>query len=190
MTIRSPGLMPLVTSMSVAPVMPVVTGTNDRDQFAALVLLTHEDALHPGLRLREGLLVRPRPCRHMAPCRRAVGSRMVSAWMEWRRYSSLCAVVIFAVAERPGRRSSEGWSRVTTTLKSLASSAPVVDWLVATAGGAQEGLVADLGHVAFEDFAGKRIDGDVGGLADGDIDDVGLVDLDLGGDDATCRRGS
>ncbi len=45
------------------------------------------------------------------------------------------AVVILAVAERPGRRSSLFWpgtmSRVTTTLKSLASSVPVVLWLVA-----------------------------------------------------------
>jgi hypothetical protein len=48
----------------------------------------------------------------------------------------LWAVVIFAVEERPGRRSSMETpgvgSRVTTTLKSLASSVPVVLWLVAT----------------------------------------------------------
>ena len=44
----------------------------------------------------------------------------------------LCAVVILAVVERPGRSSSEGVSRVTTTLKSLASSVPVVDCEVAT----------------------------------------------------------
>ena len=52
------------------------------------------------------------------------------------RASGLCAVVILAVQERPGRSSS--WllislaSRVTMTLKSLASSVPVVDCEVAT----------------------------------------------------------
>ena len=51
------------------------------------------------------------------------------------------------------------------------------------AGGAQQGLVADFGDVAFEGAAGEGIDGDVGGLAELDVDDVGLVDLDLGGDD-------
>ncbi len=47
------------------------------------------------------------------------------------RVSGLCAVVILAVQERPGRRSSLTGSRVTTTLKSLASSVPVVDCEVA-----------------------------------------------------------
>ena len=46
--------------------------------------------------------------------------------------SFLWAVVILAVAESPGRSSEEGLSRVTTTLKSLASSVPVVLWLVET----------------------------------------------------------
>ena len=57
------------------------------------------------------------------------------------------------------------------------------------AGGAQEGLVADLGDVAFEDFAGQSIDGDVGFLAVLDVDDVGFVDLDLGGDDGHVGEG-
>ena len=81
------------------------------------------------------------------------------------------------------------WSRVTTTLKSLASSVPVVLWRGGDAGGAEEGLVADLGDVAFEDAAGEGIDGDVGGLVEGDVDDVGLVDLDLGGDDGHVGEG-
>jgi hypothetical protein len=34
------------------------------------------------------------------------------------------------------------------------------------AGGAEQGLVADLGDVAFEDAAGQGVDGDVGGLAE------------------------
>ena len=82
------------------------------------------------------------------------------------RALGLWAVVILAVAERPGRRSSEAWSRVTTTLKSLASSVPVVLWRGGEAGGAEEGLVADLGDVAFEDAAGQGIDGDVDGLVE------------------------
>ena len=57
------------------------------------------------------------------------------------------------------------------------------------AGGAEQGLVADLGDVAFEDAAGQGIDGDVGGLAEADVDDVGLVDLDLGGDDGHVGEG-
>jgi hypothetical protein len=52
------------------------------------------------------------------------------------RVLGLSATVILAVVERPGRRSSRWatgvWSRVTTTLKSLASSVPVVDCEVAT----------------------------------------------------------
>src|ERR1017187_1997646 len=39
-------------------------------------------------------------------------------------------------------------------------------------GGAQQRLVADLGDMAFEGAAGERIDGDVGGLAQGHVDDV------------------
>ena len=57
------------------------------------------------------------------------------------------------------------------------------------AGGAEQGLIADLGDVAFEDAAGQGIDGDVGGLAEADVDDVGLVDLDLGGDDGHVGEG-
>ena len=57
-------------------------------------------------------------------------------------------------------------SRVTTTLKSLASSVPVVLWRGGEAGGAEEGLVADLGDMTFEDTAGKGIDGDINGLID------------------------
>ena len=57
------------------------------------------------------------------------------------------------------------------------------------AGGAQQRLIADQGDVALEDLAGKGVDGDVGGLADLDVDDVGLVHLDLGGDDAHVGEG-
>ena len=50
------------------------------------------------------------------------------------------------------------------------------------AGGAEQGLVADQGDVALEDLAGEGVDGDFGGLADLDVDDVGLVHLDFSGD--------
>jgi len=57
---------------------------------------------------------------------------MVRAWMGKESTLGLCAVVILAVVLSPGRSSLEGESRVTTTLKSLASSVPVVDCEVAT----------------------------------------------------------
>ena len=78
---------------------------------------------------------------------------------------------------------------MTTTLKSLASSVPEVDWRGGNAGRAQECLVADLCDVTLEDFAGQGIDGDVGGLTELHIDDVGLVDLDLRGDDGHIGEG-
>ena len=57
------------------------------------------------------------------------------------------------------------------------------------ASGAEEGLVADFGDVAFEDAAGKCVDGDIRGLAHTDVDDVGFVDFDLGGDDGHIGEG-
>ena len=56
---------------------------------------------------------------------------MVRAWMGRESTLDFCAVVILAVVERPGRSSAVGSSSVTTTLKSLASSVPVVDCEVA-----------------------------------------------------------
>ncbi len=50
-------------------------------------------------------------------------------------------------------------------------------------------LIAHQGDVAFEVAAGQRVDGDVGRLADLDVDDVGFVDLDFGGDDAHVGEG-
>jgi len=35
----------------------------------------------------------------------------------------------------------------------------------------------------------ERVDGDIGGLAEPEVDDVGLVDLDLGGDDGHVGEG-
>ncbi len=57
------------------------------------------------------------------------------------------------------------------------------------AGGAQQRLIADQGHVSLEDLAGHGVDGDIGRLADLDVDDVGLVHLDFGGNDAHIGDG-
>ncbi len=57
------------------------------------------------------------------------------------------------------------------------------------AGGAQQRLIADFGDLAGEGLAGEGVDGDVGRLAEGDVDDVGLVDLDFGGDDGHVGEG-
>jgi hypothetical protein len=103
----------------------------------------------------------------------------------------LWAVVILAVAERPGRRSSrprpgiEGDDDL-EVLGFLGAGGALAG---GDAGGAEQRLVADLGDVALEDAAGERVDGDVGGLAELDVDDVGLVDLDLGGDDGHVGEG-
>ena len=80
--------------------------------------------------------------------------------------SSLCAVVIFAVVERPGRRSSEGVVEGNDNFEVLGFLHAAGGLAGRDAGGAQEGLIADLGDVAFEDFAGQSVDGDVGFLAD------------------------
>ncbi len=95
----------------------------------------------------------------------------------------MCAVVILAVQERPGRRSILVGSSVTTTLKSLASSVPVVDCEVATPVGAQERLIANLSDLAGEGLAREGIDGHTRCLAERNVDDVGLVDFDFGRDD-------
>ena len=57
------------------------------------------------------------------------------------------------------------------------------------AGRAQESLVANFGDTAFEDFAGQSVDGDIRYLAIGHVNDVGLVDFDLGGDDRHVGEG-
>ncbi len=57
------------------------------------------------------------------------------------------------------------------------------------AGGAEEGLVADFGDVAFEDATGESVDGYICRLAHTDVDDVGFVDFDFGGDDGHVGEG-
>ncbi len=106
------------------------------------------------------------------------------------RALGLWAVVIFAVVERPGRRSSDaGLVEGDDDLEVLGLFGAGGALAGGDAGGAEEGLIADLGDVAFEDAAGQGIDGDVGGLVERDVDDVGLVDLDLGGDDGHVGEG-
>src|SRR6185312_8275675 len=51
------------------------------------------------------------------------------------------------------------------------------------AGGAEQRLIAYLGDMAFEDLAGNGIDSYVRRLAEGDVHNIGFVNLDLGGDD-------
>ena len=101
----------------------------------------------------------------------------------------LCAVVILAVAERPGRRSSGGVVQGHDDLEVLGLFGAGGALRGGEAGGAEQGLVADFGDVALEGTAGKGVNGDVGGLAKRDVDDVGLVDLDLGGDDGHVGEG-
>jgi hypothetical protein len=96
----------------------------------------------------------------------------------------LCAVVILAVVERPGRSSSDRVVEGDDDLEVLGFFSAGGGLRGGDAGGAEQGLVADQGYVSFEDFAGQGVDGDLGGLAELDVDDVGLVDLDFGGDDA------
>ena len=79
-------------------------------------------------------------------------------------------MVILAVVERPGRSSS---SSAPGSLVEGDDDLEVLGLFGAggglaggDAGGAEQGLVADLGDVAFEDAAGQGIDGDVGGLAE------------------------
>ena len=57
------------------------------------------------------------------------------------------------------------------------------------AGGTEKGLVADQGHMPLEDLAGNGVDGHFCGLAHLNIDDIGLVHFDLGGDNAHVRDG-
>src|SRR5262249_53897840 len=58
--------------------------------------------------------------------------RTVKAWIGIVRTFFRVAVVIFAVEESPGRASSGGLSRATTTLKSFASWLETALWLAAT----------------------------------------------------------
>ncbi len=111
--------------------------------------------------------------------------------MGMMRVSGLCAVVILRWwrGRGEGRPCAGGGIEGDDDLEVLGFFGAGGALAGGDAGGAQEGLIADLGDVAFEDAAGQGIDGDVGGLVEPDVDDVGLVDFDLGGDDGHVGEG-
>ena len=98
--------------------------------------------------------------------------------------SAFCrvAVVILAVQERPGPdlvgRIVHG-DHDFEILGFLAGNGALRG---RHAGGAQDGGIADLGHVAFESLVGNGVDGDVRRLAQLDVDDIGFIHLHFGGD--------
>src|ERR1022692_3912721 len=57
------------------------------------------------------------------------------------------------------------------------------------AGGAQNGGVADFGHMAFEGLVGNGVDGDLRLLAEFHVDDIGFVDFHFGGDQRNIGAG-
>jgi hypothetical protein len=85
------------------------------------------------------------------------------------RVLGFCATVILAVVERPGRSSSRwfagGLVEGDDDLEVLGLFGAGGGLRGGDAGGAEQGLVADLGDVALEGAAGEGVDGDVGGLA-------------------------
>ncbi len=130
MTTSWPALRPESTSISAPPVMPVETGAN-RARSRPLASFSTIKTPCTGASFapadEEGADAAWTPPLDLL----CSGAYRVSAWMGRARTSFLWAVVILAVVEKPGRNSFEGVSRVTTTLKSLASSVPLVDCRVA-----------------------------------------------------------
>src|SRR6185437_16700242 len=57
------------------------------------------------------------------------------------------------------------------------------------AGGAEQRLVADKCDVTLENFIGQGIHSDVGGLADGDVDDIRFVHFHFGRDHTHVSQG-
>ena len=157
--------------MSVAPVMPVVTGTKSARSLL-VVVAEHVDALD-----ELGLVAAPAGggCGRLgglpalaARTFSAAGSRWTRAWMGMVRALGLLRggdlggggeagaelVEIFAGELVEGDDDFE-------VLGLFGAGGGLAG---GDAGGAEEGLVADFGDVAFEDAAGQGIDGDVGGL--------------------------
>ncbi len=114
---------------------------------------------------------------------------MVRAWMGSESTLVLCAVVILAVQESPGRSSSEGIVERDDHLEVLGFFGAGGGLRGGHAGGAQQRLIADQGDVALEDLVGQRVDGDFSRLAELHVHDVGFIHLDLGGDDAHVGEG-
>ena len=103
--------------------------------------------------------------------------------------STFCAVVILAVRRETGTQFVGGSVERDHDLEVLGLFSAGGGLRGGDAGGAKQGLIADQRDVALEDLAGKRVDGDVGGLADLDVDDVGFVHLHFGSDDAHVGKG-
>ena len=78
----------------------------------------------------------------------------------------MCAVVILAVVESPGRSSLVGVVQRDHDLEVLGLLGAGGGLRGGYAGGAQQGLIADQRHVPFEDLAGQGVHGHIGGLAD------------------------
>ena len=116
----------------------------------------------------------------------------------WRAAFLRVAVVILAVVDRPGRKSSGGSCKVTTTLKSLASWLAEIRCEVATPVERTMALLPISVTTAVKGLLGNGVDRDFGGLAELHVDDVGLVHLHFGGNDrhvgkrhrACCRASS
>ena len=100
------------------------------------------------------------------------------------------AVVIFAVAESPGRRFSGGSCSVTTTLKSFASWLAEVCCEVETPVERTMALLPISVTTALKVFFGIASMVTSAGWPRRHVDDVGFVDLDFGGDDRHVGQSS
>ncbi len=91
---------------------------------------------------------------------------MVSAWMGSESTFGLCAVVILAVVRESGAQFVGGRVQRDHHLEVLGLLGAGGGLRGGHAGGAQQGLIANQGHMAFEDLAGQGVHGDFGRLAD------------------------
>ena len=98
--------------------------------------------------------------------------RMVSAWIGMARAPLRVAVVMRAVADRPGSRVGGGFCSVTTTLKSFASWLLEVVCAVETPVERSTALLPISRHHAFELLLGNGVDGDFRRLPDLHVHDV------------------
>ena len=96
--------------MSVAPVMPVVTGTNLARSLPWASLSTTKTPC-TGFGFAAGVAADAACTPPLLLALSVAGSCMVSAWMGSESTFGLCAVVILAVVERPGRSSSDAARR-------------------------------------------------------------------------------
>ena len=162
MTISWPSFRPESTSISVAPVMPVVTGTN-----LALSLPSYAfhdvDALHGrgfagrggtgcGLHAALGLVVV-----------RVVHDQGLDGQGE---HAELVGGSDFGSGGEAGPQIGGRIVEGDDDLKVLGFFSAGGGLRGGYAGGAEQGLVAGQGYMAFENFAGQGVNGDIGRLAD------------------------